>query len=85
MKRNLLLAFSLCFSACLMAQTEPVPADAAPSADMSDTLQQDATAAETPEARVQRECREWAVQDGVPEDELPTYINDCVEDRKVQE
>ncbi len=85
MKRILLLASSLCFSACLMAQTEPVSADAAPSADISDALQQDATATETPEARVQRECREWAVQDGVPEEELPTYIKDCVEDRQAQE
>lgn len=38
-------------------------------------------AAETPEARLRRECGEWAQQDGVPADELETYINDCVEDR----
>jgi hypothetical protein len=38
-----------------------------------------------PADRVEAECRDWAVQDGVPENELADYVKDCVEDRAVQE
>lgn len=35
--------------------------------------------------RIQNECREWAVQDGVPQEELAEYIKECVEARQAQE
>ena len=88
MKRFLLVVSTLCFSVCLLAQTEMAPADAVPPADMSTDMPGDASmqpTAESSQDRIQRECREWAVQDGVPADELSMYINDCVEDRQVQE
>jgi hypothetical protein len=38
-----------------------------------------------PADRVEAECRDWALQDGVPENELADYVKECVEDRAVQE
>jgi curli biogenesis system outer membrane secretion channel CsgG len=80
--KNILVIAAMFFSAAVMAQSEVVaPAESTEAAQSQSEVEK----SESPEDRIQRECREWAVQDGVPPDELATYIQECVEDRQAQE
>jgi hypothetical protein len=71
-------------SSAVLAQQEPsaAPNDSTVS-NAAETMAPPESAA--PADRVEAECRDWAVQDGVPENELAEYVRDCVEDRAVQE
>lgn len=86
MRRYIISLMFMVSPLAIFAQTE-MPASSAPAAVQDNPAATPEMAPEMlPEAqRIEAECRDWAVQDGVPEDELATYVKECIEDRAAQE